>query len=865
MKPDSEQYRSALERILPPLGWAEFVDIDLDPLALSVVRPGRMQDERVRGTTIFSDATVDQPWLVVGSPGSGKSTLLATFARERIGQGHWVLFLPMASFEINRSIEDQLTGASLDRRTVRSLLRNGGTTVIFDAVDESPYDDIEESFTRLLEWADSGEASGNTVIMSCRTADVPPWVHPRVAEVSLLPISDEEIDRVFEEIRRKQGRSALEASPLDGLYRELRELCRNPLLLMMTAYLYQSEGLEGLHNLRSKANLYKHFFDELNTWERIKRRQTSLERAMTSTLRESLLAELGLRLHLAARVYVREADLLGWVGESLRTERIRNVLPGSRALDSLQVMSHLVSSPPMNARPRGGMGELEYGFLHQTFGDVFAAMALHSHDDPFSEAEAFIRDPTSRHWEVIGFLCGLLDGPERLVQKIVRIAFEERRQDLLLLAARSIRDRWDLPPSEADDLCMRILEAFKYWDAFDYRLIHALGHLGLSSQLPRRIVRDVQRFVVKYASWIPMELVHETTEHLIYSVETGTMRDAGNAAYTLGQRRYRSDADKRRVVKAVIARASVAEPELHEQLIAALKDLASADSRSFLESICADAASPSRSRAFALNALGVIGDLRSVGTVIDFMLDHRNMYRDSASWSLQMLAKVARNSDPDLFDHIKRVYAEALLVETPDVEGVFAKGNMMYSLGALGATEYLDAIVGVLATEEDPYVIEDGVNAVGLLAGSAQVPILRTYLNHDDPIVRMKAGEALLSLDHQGNKDAVSDLLMDRFRIVRDSIRSRLAAVSSPSTRKRNRSVSIQGALSRPIMDRDQVTVRIKSEHDAKRIMKVAEALLEQRTIQSRPRTISRGSSVYLVFSEEAFTAVRRRFEEGSV
>jgi hypothetical protein len=159
-------------------------------------------------------------------------------------------------------------------------------------------------------------------------------------------------------------------------------------------------------------------------------------------------------------------------------------------------------------------------------------------------------------------------------------------------------------------------------------------------------------------------------------------------------------------------------------------------------------------------------------------------------------------------------------------------------------------------------VIEDGVNAVGLLAGPTQIPLLIQYLDHEDPIVRMKAADSLLVLDRKASEGPVSLLMMDKFPIVRDSIRARLAS-TSPGVQPRDDFASIRKALSRPKMERDQVQVRVASERDAKRILKMAETLLEQRSIQSRPRSIQRDTGTYLVFSEEAFTEIRRRFMEG--
>jgi hypothetical protein len=855
----AEAARRTEER-LPKVAWPGLKAVELDARAMMVSRGGAQLEEH-RGVDVFQAAESKAPWLVMGEPGSGKSTLLAGIVRSAFAEGRWAFFLPMASYDPSGSLDQQLASDPCAVESENKSIVRGGAAFIIDALDEARLEDMDLLFEKVLSWAEPVVEAGNVVVLSCRTGEVPAWVHARVAEARLVPLDEDEVNRVFESVRASTGRPELEANPLDGLDTELRELCRNPLLLMMTVYLYQSEGLEALQQLNSRANVYRYFFDQLSRWESRKRAPLARERLLSPAVREAIYAHIGLRMHEAGRVYIRAADMERWISEALNLDQVRQYIPLS-ALTTADAFEVIALSPPMTARGRGVLGDLEYGFVHQTFGDVFAAMAIVSTSDPVTEAEALFRSEGRRHWDVVIPMAGLLDSPEALIHRITRVSFEERRQDLLLLAARCLRDRWDVDRSEADDLCLRILEAFKYWDAFDYALIRALKDLRTSPRFPRRLRRDSMRFVSKYANFVPTELGNLTLEDLIRYLGSSDLETSCNAAFTLGQREYGSEGDQLRVIDALVERSRDASGQLHEQLTSALKDLAHPASRSHLEMLCRSRAVPVRSKAFALNGLGRIGDPRSIDVVVEYLLDHESQYRDSASWSLQALALKTRAVKSPRFAEIKRVYARALQAETSNIEGVFAKGNIMYSLGVLGAKEFLDDIVTCVETAEDPYVVEDGVNAIGLLGGATEIPLLEKYVTNDDPVVRMKAAEALLRLDPQGEIDIVRRLLLDKSAMVRDAISIRLAEYleesSSADPGIAVTTDSIHNAFANPTMDRDRVLLKL-GEEEAKLVRDMAETLLEQREIATRPRIEDRSGTNYVTLSQEAFNVLRDR------
>ncbi len=152
-------------------------------------------------------------------------------------------------------------------------------------------------------------------------------------------------------------------------------------------------------------------------------------------------------------------------------------------------------------------------------------------------------------------------------------------------------------------------------------------------------------------------------------------------------------------------------------------------------------------RAYALFALGKLGSLDSVQPMIEYMLDHKNPYRDSASWALQGLAKRYINNS-DVIGRLKKTYFEALLLETDDIYGRYAKGNIVYSLGELDAREYSEGILNWLDEENDPYVLEDGIQAIGRLRYEKALPLFMEHLSNADPVVRRMAIDGLETISN---------------------------------------------------------------------------------------------------------------------
>lgn len=51
--------------------------------------------------------------------------------------------------------------------------------------------------------------------------------------------------------------------------------------------------------------------------------------------------------------------------------------------------------------------------------------------------------------------------------------------------------------------------------------------------------------------------------------------------------------------------------------------------------------------------------------------------------------------------------------------------------------------------ENEPYVQEDGINAIGVLADITDLPFVEKYTLSSDPVIRSKAYKSLLQIDKE--------------------------------------------------------------------------------------------------------------------
>ncbi|HKO43734.1 MAG TPA: HEAT repeat domain-containing protein [Pyrinomonadaceae bacterium] len=722
----------------------------------------------------------------MGDPGAGKTTLLTALVRNYIKRRKLLpVFVPMGLHKPAESLIPLFDFKDISRGSIETLLNRGEFLVVFDGVNESPCDSIDEVFHEVLAFIKRYPA--NQYFLSCRTSEFPDWVHEDLTEVTVLPVSMDEVERQFSHtLGASRAREILDRLSLEQGYMRLKELCQNPLLLAMMLSLYKTSQTDDLEILISRARIYEKFLQRLNLRERKKRRPRGLERVWESGFKQEVLGLLGYKMQQTELVYVTDEVLQRWIADAL----------GSGSWDlwwrpeerpTVQVLfRNTVARPPIKGVIKDRQEPRYYAFLHQSFGEYYAALYLKTviEKDPHRiiDLDYFILDETRRQWEVVTLLCGLLEDSEPVISIIKRKATELKRQSLLVLAGRCVRDATHLSNEDADDIRIRLIDAFKYWDIpFDYDLICAIKETGnrQSPAFPARLAEDALRFTDKYAQVVPVELREASIEALTRFLSAQDPSLIMDAAYTLSKRKYVTEEAKRHVVRVLLEALESSKGHVRQQLIIALKELGHADALPVLLRIIADVAEGPYARAYALNGLGTIGELSAVEPIIDYLLDHENPYRDSASWSLQRLGKIALVRDPKLAERIKKTYLKALLGETNDQEGKYAKGNIVYSLSALNAVEFRDEIIDWIKTQRDPYVVEDGLNAIGVLGGKRAAVTILPFLKSVDPVVRMKAAEALGRLGYVGAIEDLEALIDDGFSIVRDAAQAALQTLRS--------------------------------------------------------------------------------------
>ena len=111
--------------------------------------------------------------------------------------------------------------------------------------------------------------------------------------------------------------------------------------------------------------------------------------------------------------------------------------------------------------------------------------------------------------------------------------------------------------------------------------------------------------------------------------------------------------------------------------------------------------------------------------------------------AVEALGRVERGACPLLVPHLRDV--------APEVRAAAAAG-----LARCGQPEASDAVTRALGDEEDPSVRRALLHALGRAGGSAAVPVLASYLSHDEVATRFSAARAL---GCTGAADAVRPLL----------------------------------------------------------------------------------------------------------
>jgi len=746
-----------------------FIDLHMEiPIKL-----GTEQDKHKRQYTISQIAIEFQrePIAILGEPGAGKTTLVKKLIVDFANNGPRIpVFIEMGKYLGEKSFEDFIN-LDLDGTVLVNWLKRGTFLIVFDGLNESVeyLDDATKAIMRFIE-----KYPLNQYILTCRIPEYHPILRKAFREFLVLRVSPEAAEKyLIAALGESKGQELYNRLPT-----KIKNLCQNPLLLFMLTYLFSS-GDSDIQMPSSKAILYKMFLLELY------KREDSLRSMYTRpSLREEFLGHLSFRLENKSTVFNRgNADF--WISELYRDEYQNS------GVNIIRLIKETTELPPMKALDIGRGIEDRISFMHQSFQEYYAAYYL---DILTKKGKLTIQQlteylsPSNEHWwETLSLFAGLQDDAtltiHTLKKKAGSVAEAQEDQRPLAFVARCIREAKFVKPQEVDDVIIRTLLTFKFGKVpFDYNLIYGLKLIEpeqRSSIFPARLIEDVNWWLDKYARVQPAKLDNETTtEDLLDYIRKGDDSLAYDALFTL---RYHPS--RGTTIFELLRLLDKSLGNLREQIIITLGYLESnaLPAVDILIDIIKSPKETKWARAYGLNALGRIGDQKAVQPMIDYMQNHNNPYRDSASWSLQGLAK-RNKTDVGLIEKLRQVFIDALLSETSDLEGRYAKGNIVYTLGELNAIKYINEITDWLVREKDPYVIEDGVQAVGQLRQSSSLPVVIKYLQHSDPVVRMMSIEAMVKiiLEAKANSDynLIKSLLTDPFEIVRESAQNSLNTLS---------------------------------------------------------------------------------------
>ncbi|MEO3862558.1 HEAT repeat domain-containing protein [Acrocarpospora sp. B8E8] len=801
----------------------------------------------------------DRPIVVTGDPGSGKTTLLESFVRERLESGEPILFLRMGLWSKNRPLVEQLTGRCLSPSNAENLLKSTSSWVLFDALDEIQDGDVDAGFQEILDFCATFPRS--RVVSTCRGAQLSPWAALKYDSAILQPISADDVESALTEALINSSDAGMSAIVRD----ELRELCRNPLMLSMTEELLL-DGNGNVLEITSPSQIYELFIGLIDARERARHPRVSmLAREFVGGLNLKLLGFIAWRMMASMSVSVSEEHLAEWLQEVLSDENWSSWFGAAARPSPAELLAALIDRAPLKqiVSPTGGHPHIT--FMHLTFRDAFAGRHLlltmrgRSAEQAITET---LLDPQHRFWGAILAVVGIEEDVGATSRRTVDAAFENDRQDLLILAAQAVANRWDIDSDDIDDLSISMIEAFKNWKKpFDYELVRAIRGLipRLGAEYPERLRDDLVYFTDKYASVVPRRLERTPLEELLTLLDEPRADVVIDVLYTLATHPFRSEKMKDRVGRLISQRLGSWDGQVAEQAVAALKDLGAPSCLSTLREVARSATSSHRTRAFAANGIAEMGGHGDLALLRDLLFDHAFRYRDSASWSLQTLFLRVRDidDDPKLRDDLTATYLDALFREVDDSPARYAKGNILYSLGVLKAREHRDAIERFLIGQASGYVIEDGIYALGLIGDPASVPVLRACLQHADPAIRFKAAESLLSLQAMKKAD-VHLLRLDKYRIVR-----RIGDAMQKSIRHRIELSSdlriVADVLGRgpARSDRIQVIYRIHPEERGP-IQRLFDREMGTGGLQTHPRFLDHGSAHEVRFSREDTDTLQR-------
>lgn len=794
-------------------------DSEFIPLSMRITDK---QDESEFCTEDMINHIHTRPVALVGSPGVGKSTLLLKFAIHladcfNLSEPLIPVFIsagPMANYRNSQS-QDILSWIhlSISANDLETLMCDGKLCIIVDGVNESSEIKVDDLLRDIYGLYDRFPFC--KYVISCRSLEFPRKWGEQFDQFAVNPVTEDQIrDKFKSELASTINVDSFFVGFANSNGGLLLNLCRNPLLLTLVVRIVKNELIKdpnySLQNLRNKGDIYKRFCEILNDY-RARKPDYDSQKRISAAVEKDFLSNIAYYMQCTKSVYIHwgedDSELKTHSVESLiRTmpfddDSLKNYVNVEKEKNGEYAWYKHVSSE-LKKSPYFRMNRLEYGktqhdqasFIHQSFGEYFAGIYICDHKDNKNTLYYLLSSAFDqrKNWNTIEFAT-CLDESFVLIEEILDYATSFKQADALLLAARClvlnsnrVSTYYSFFNDLVDDCCIWLLDAFKNWAiAYNYELIYEAKHLlpYVSETFPERLKEDIRYFSEKYSGDYDAIRLPEFFDRdrltKIASNNNAPDEYRANAVYTLGLREWDRE-NALQVRDYLFELLSSTKDAIKEQVVKAIKSLLevshrkesqlslTAEMQQILLTIIRNKQESGRIRTYALNIIAETGDANAINILMEYLCDRDNPYRDSASWSLQNL--VLRF--PEKTDQMVDFYLKCLINESNDLTGKYSKGNLVYTLSKIGSPKLVPKLKKWLSQETSPYVIEDGIGAIGMLAEAEDLNYLKQYFVNNDPVIRAKAAMAVFRIAGADGflQDEIKAIKKDKYSIVRKAI-----------------------------------------------------------------------------------------------